>query len=149
MPFTCACMCMCVFFCACSCRTDLGSKDLWVGWCSFPSTGSPVWLWDMVTSGFISPTAKSFSNSHPYSHPRASPIPGLWHILEVCPPYPLISVLSPLLSRHLIPATLPISSSTRFPFSLPPSSSNIYFISPLENNSSIFLDLFNGSLKAT
>ena len=36
--------------------------------------------------------------------PGASPIPGLWHIVEMSAPCPQpISVLSPMLSLHLIP----------------------------------------------
>jgi hypothetical protein len=75
-------------------RINFGTKVLWIGYCPYPSTGSPVCLQVVATSISICPTARSLSQSHIHRLPRA--------------PNPLlISILSHLFSLHLIP---PLSS---------------------------------------
>ena len=86
-------------------RTNFGQKGLWVGWYPYSSTGSPAGLQEVATSDFMPPAA-SHSSSHPHRLPGASPIPGLWHILEI-PSHTLISIHSPgplslLLILHIL-----------------------------------------------
>ena len=114
-------------------RTNFGQKGLWVGWYPYSSTGSPAGLQEVATSDFMPPAA-SHSSSHPHRLPGASPIPGLWHILEMPPSCLLpISILFPLISLHVCDPQTPFPFPSPLPHScLRPFTFNVYFIFPSE-----------------
>jgi hypothetical protein len=103
-------------------RTNLRFKILWVDRCLSPSTGSPVWLQEVVST---SPADRNLSYGYPLQLSVASPIPGLQLISEISPP---ISILTPSPS-------LPSSPYTR-----PPSLYPSWFHLPLSSLSSFTSD---------
>ena len=88
---------------------------------TYPSTGSPVWLKEVYTSGSVSSIARSFSQSHFCRQPGASPHPRSQVYLEILPWwYHLLFLLFLLLTL----------SSLLSPICLHPSTSDNYFIWP-------------------
>jgi hypothetical protein len=116
-------------------RTKFGSKYLWVGCCHYPSAGSPTWLQEVTSSGYlgsISPllciyvkiTCTESWDSTP-SQVSCSLSPSLFplsikkkhlfiYILNAAPP------LGPSVNRVPIPM-LPFSSCMWWPATPPPS----------------------------
>ena len=121
-------------------RAHFVSKSLWMGCCPYPCTGSPACLQEVVTSGSISPTARSHTH-RPY---RTSYQPRFLACPRNCC-LPSISLLSTLLSLYMIscpPLILIPSPSPLLPSSLLLSISDYYFVSLSEILSPLFSSLY-------
>jgi hypothetical protein len=84
-------------------------KVLWVFWCPLPSTGSPVWLQEVVTSVSMLPDDRNFTWGHLHRLPVASPVTGFQLVTEM-PISDFHSLSQPLqssLALHLM--VIPVS----------------------------------------